>query len=193
MILRLADSLNKKYSTIFFLKDEKLVFKVYKSYRHQDNAEYSAIMGEQDFNKWMYNIYHSELAACDIVCNSKYEKFFLKYIPNNSYSRITDNENNDISFQYLPDCFLAFNHIAGTPFDQHSPIVRTYCLSNDIELDKIFVDLRSMGIKHIKDINVVFTRHHVSKIVLFDYATCSPFDLRPVSIKEQGLKKIICC
>jgi hypothetical protein len=187
MILILDDYCEGGRSTIFFDRKRNLVFKVYKSYRHPLHAYKSECCNEEAFNEWMRNIYLSERAALELVARSSISHFFPHCHTGHTIEKIKDKNDFDITDQYLTDSVLALDIIEGTNFRQHAPVVRTYCLSHGIELDKIFSDLRNMGINSYDECSVYFIRHSNIRIRITNIATSKISELQPHSLKGSEI------
>lgn len=179
IILIPGDRLDYPFSSLFLCEKDSRAVRVMKSYRHPDNAGHRPDWEEHAFNQWMRNMHFSEQKACDTVSESPISQYFLNYYPDFEIEKIIEKQGLDISAHYLPECSLVFDLIRAPHFPQYSPVVRTYCIQENVELDLIFGELKRMGIMHYKDASVLFNRFGNPKVLIGGISMKAPDALRP--------------
>ncbi len=175
MVLKLLEHKKGAQSIVIIDKQNNLAYKVFKSYKHDDNSDEKDLFKNEDvFNNWKRQIFESELEAYEKISQSSINDYFPKYYKHEPIDKIVDSYGQDISHFYLLDCVLTLELIPGECYKHNE--MRCKCWELGVDLKKIFSELDKIGVKFYEDSSVFCSD---KKVKIIDIATNDFNDFQP--------------
>ncbi len=160
------------YSTVVINNQNKLAYKIFKSYNHPDLDEPDKhLHGEHIINSFRREVFKSEVEAYLKVQESNLLKRFTPtYYGTDEFDKITCS-GQDISSHFLTDCCLKLEYIEGD--DYKIAGLGGYDIKEDVEkainmeITSIIQEFKRRGINYLNDASAIVNQKGIPKFIDF--------------------------